>query len=395
MASTLTAPALSAAANAGRTVPAPVALILNVQPSNTAPRAWFERFVKHVTTFGFQQSRSDSSLFIFKPGHSMAYLLLYVDDKVLSASSTSLLQHIIASLRTEFAMKDMGPVSHFLGIHVQRSATGFKLSQTAYAVELLERAGMVNCKPAPTPADTNPKLSSEDGALIKDASWYRSMAGALQYLTLTRPYADQQVCLHVHAPRDSHTALLKRILRYIKGTTSLGLHIHRMDTLTITAYTDADWAGCPDTHRSTSRFCIYLEDSLVSWSSKRQTTVSRSSAGAEYRGVANAMSECSWLRHLLGELHCNVHKATVAYCDNISSVYMARNPVHHRRTKHIELDIHFVREKVALGKLRVLQIPSARQFADIFTKGLPMSLFEEFCSSLCVGETTAATAGGC
>jgi hypothetical protein len=280
-----------------------------------------------------------------------------VDDKVLSASSTSLLQHIIASLRTEFAMKDMGPVSHFLGIHVQRSATGFKLSQTAYAVELLERAGMVNCKPAPTPADTNPKLSSEDGALIKDASWYRSMAGALQYLTLTRPYADQQVCLHVHAPRDSHTALLKRILRYIKGTTSLGLHIHRMDTLTI--------------------------------------TVSRSSAGAEYRGVANAMSECSWLRHLLGELHCNVHKATVAYCDNISSVYMARNPVHHRRTKHIELDIHFVREKVALGKLRVLQIPSARQFADIFTKGLPMSLFEEFCSSLCVGETTAATAGGC
>ena len=117
---------------------------------------------------------------------------------------------------------------------------------------------------------------------------------------------------------------------------------------------------------------VFLGDSLVSWSSKRQTTVSRSSAEAEYRGVANAVSECTWIWQLLGELHCAVPKATVAYCDNISSVYMARNPVHHRRTKHIELDIHFVREKVAVGELRVLQIPSAKQFADVFTKGFPL-----------------------
>ena len=139
---------------------------------------------------------------------------------------------------------------------------------------------------------------------------------------------------------------------------------------------------------------MFLGEALVSWSSKCQTTVSRSSAEAEYRGIANAVAECTWLRHLLSELHCGVSKATVAYCDNISSVYMSRNPVHHRRTKHIELDIHFVREKVALGELRVLQIPSGRQFADIFTKGLPTALFEDFRSSLCIGETTAKTAGG-
>jgi len=172
----------------------------------------------------------------------------------------------------------------------------------------------------------------------------------------------------------------------------LGLHLHGTTTPTLTAYTDADWAGCPDTRRSTSGFCIFLGDSLVSWSAKRQTVVSRSSAEAEYRGVANAVAECTWLRQLLRELHCDVPKATVAYCDNVSSVYMARNPVHHRRTKHIELDIHFVREKVALGELRVLQIPSDRQFADVFTKGLPTALFEDFRSSLCIGDTTA---GGC
>ena len=111
--------------------------------------------------------------------------------------------------------------------------------------------------------------------------------------------------------------------------------------------------------------------------------------------MANAVVECTWLRQLLGELCYNVPKAMIAYCDNVSSVYMSRNPVHHRRTKHIELDIHFVREKVALGELRVLQIPNGRQFADIFTKGLSTALFEDFRSSLCVGETTAATAGGC
>jgi hypothetical protein len=137
---------------------------------------------------------------------------------------------------------------------------------------------------------------------------------------------------------------------------------------------------------------VFLGDSLISWSSKRQTTVLRSSAEAEYRGIANVVAECSWIRQLLGELHCFVQGATITYCDNISSVYMACNPVHHRRTKHI--DVHFVRKKVALGEVRVLQISSARQFADIFTKGLPSSLFKDFRDSLCVGSTTTTTDGG-
>jgi hypothetical protein len=187
------------------------------------------------------------------------------------------------------------------------------------------------------------------------------MAGALQYLTITRPdiaYAVQQVCLHMHAPTTCHSALIKRVLRYLCGTTTLGLHLFAASTPTITAYTDADWAGCPDTRHSTSGFAIFLGDSLISWSSKRQTTVSRSSTEAEYRSVANAVSECTLLRQLLRELHCDATKATIAYCDNASSIYMARNPIHHHRTKHIEIDIHFVQEKVALGELRVLQIPT-------------------------------------
>jgi hypothetical protein len=317
-----------------------------------APRAWFQEFVSFVTSIGFTQTRSDSSLFVYRHGDQAAYLLLYVDDMVLTASSASLLQHFVHRLSSAFAIKAMGPVHYFLGIDVKRTNGGFFLSQTKYADELLERAGMHNCKPANTPADTKPKVSSSDGTLLTaaDASWYRSMAGALQYLTLTRPdlaYAVQQVCLHMHAPRACHSSLIKRVLRYVKGTSSFGLRLHGFSPSDITTYTDADWVGCPDTRRSTFGYCVFLGESLVSWSSKRQLTVSRSSAEAEYRGIANGVADCTWLRHLLGELGFNIPKATIAYCDNVSSVYMSKNPVHHRRTKHIELDINFVREKTS------------------------------------------------
>jgi hypothetical protein len=156
-------------------------------------------------------------------------------------------------------------------------------------------------------------------------------------------------CLHMHAPRDVHWNLVKRILRYLRGTIDTGITISATPSTTLTAYSDADWAGCPDTRRSTSGYCVFLGASLVAWSSKRQTTASRSSAEAEYRAVANAAAECCWLRNLLHELHVVVDKATVIYCDNVSAVYLTENLIHHRRTKHVELDIHFVREKVALG----------------------------------------------
>jgi len=364
-----------------------------------APRAWYQRFATFIRQLGFVASTSDTSLFILREGTSLAYLLLYVDDIVLTASSSALLQRIMTRLSSEFAMTDLGALHHFLGIAVTRSSDGLFLSQRQYAVELLQRAGMAECHPTPTPVDTHAKLSATDGVLLseKDASEYRSLAGALQYLTLTRPdlaYAVQQVCLFMHAPREPHRALIKRILRFVQGTLSSGLHIGTGSVDTLTAYSDADWAGCPDSRRSTSGFCVYLGDNLVSWSSKRQTTVSRSSAEAEYRAVAHVVAECCWLRQLLQELHIQLPSATVVFCDNVSAVYMTANPVHHKRTKHIEIDIHFVREKVALGEIRVLHVPSSHQFADM-TKGLPTALFREFRSSLCVREPPASAAGGC
>ena len=198
----------------------------------------------------------------------------------------------------------------------------------------------------------------------------------------------------MHDPRETHLAALKRILRYVRGTLHMGLLIRPSTPADLVVYSDADWASCPDTRRSTSGYAVFLGDNLVSWSSKRQNTVSRSSAEAEYRAVANAVAEATWIRQLLSELHTPLRKTTLVYCDNISSVYMSANPVQHQRTKHIEIDLHFVRERVALGDVRVLHVPTTSQFADIFTKGLPSSVFTEFRSSLNVRCSDDSTAGG-
>lgn len=362
-----------------------------------APRAWFQRFAMHLHILGFAPSQSDSSLFVLRRGHDEAHLLLYVDDIVLAASSPALLRRIIDQLRAEFAMKDLGPVHFFLGIQVTRTDDGFFLAQQQYANDVLERAGMTDCSPVSTPVDTKSKLSSSAGNLLTDPTFYRSIVGALQYLTLTRPdlaYAVQQASLHMHEPRDAHWTFVKRVLRYVRGTTQKGLQLQRTSTPSLVAYSDADWAGCPDTRRSTSGFCVFFGDSLVSWSSKRQPIVSRSSAEAEYRGVANVVAECCWLRHLLGELHVPLDQATIVYCDNISAVYLSENPVHHGRTKHVELDVHFVREKVAIGHIRVVHVPTRQQLADIMTKGLSTAQFDEFRSSLYIVDH-ARTEGGC
>ncbi|GKC62597.1 ribonuclease H-like domain-containing protein [Tanacetum coccineum] len=196
----------------------------------------------------------------------------------------------------------------------------------------------------------------------------------------------------MHDPREPHLAALKRLLRYIRGTLDFRLQLYASSTSSLVAYTDADWAGCPTTRRSTSGYCVFLGDNLLSCSAKRHHTLSRSSVEAEYRGIANIVAETAWLRNLLRELHTPLLFATLVYCDNVSAIYMTANPVQHQRTKHIEIDIHFVRDMVARGQVRVLHVPSRYQYANIFTKGLSSALFEEFHTSLSVRPSLAQTA---
>ncbi|KAK9053174.1 hypothetical protein SSX86_029806 [Deinandra increscens subsp. villosa] len=233
------------------------------------------------------------------------------------------LQTVITSLSKEFAMTDLGDLHHFLGIAVTRDKSGLFLSQAQYAQEILQRAYMSNCKPCAILVDTDAKLSADNGPLLPDVTLYRSLVGALQYLTFTCPditYAVQQIMVF------NFGLLPPRHLLPILMLIGVGVRILADPRLDIVF----SWGG---------------GGNLLSWSSKRQSTVSRSSAEAEYLAVANAVSEVSWLRNLLLELHVPVRTATVVYCDNVLAVYLSGNPVHHQRTKHIEIDIHFVREK--------------------------------------------------
>nr|GEZ11479.1 ribonuclease H-like domain-containing protein [Tanacetum cinerariifolium] len=360
-----------------------------------APCVWFQRFAGYATRAGFSHSRLDSSLLIFTQGSQVAYLLIYVDDIILTASSTVLLQQLIDSLHKEYDMTDPEDLNYFLGISAVRHPTGLFLSQNKYALQLLEHAHMITCNPSRTPVDTDSKLGP-DGVPVQDPTLYRSLAGGLQYLTFTCPdlsYAVQQICLYMHDLREPHFAVLKRIMHYVHGTLELGLHLYAFATTSLVRYTDADWAGCPSTRWFTSGYCVFLGDNLLSWSAKRQHTISCSSAESKYQGVANVVAETAWIRNLLRELHSPLLTATLVYCDNVSVVYMSANPVQHQRTKHLEIDIHFVRDMVKAGHVWILHIPSRLQYADIFIRCLSSALFEDFRSRLSVHPPLAQTAG--
>ncbi|WVZ49453.1 LOW QUALITY PROTEIN: hypothetical protein U9M48_000815 [Paspalum notatum var. saurae] len=345
-----------------------------------APRAWHSRLTDKLQNLGFAASQADASLFILKQRNITMYVLIYVDDIIIVSSSVSATNRLVQELTEDFAVKDLGNLEYFLGIEVVPTRYGLVLSQKRYAHELLQRAKMDKCKPISTPMAASEKLSREQGtALTDDAQFqYRSIVGGLQYLTITRPdlsFVVNKVCQFIHNPTDAHWAAVKRILRYIKGTLDQGLKVQKSANSTLIAFSDADWAGCPDDRRSTSGFAVMLGSNLVSWSSRKQAIVSRSSTEAEYKAIANVTAEIIWLQTLLKELGIYQTEAPILWSDNLGAVYLTSNPVFHARTKHIEVDFHFVREQVARKALKVRFISSKDQLADIFTKALPKAPF--------------------
>ena len=205
------------------------------------------------------------------------------------------------------------------------------------------------------------------------------MVGGLQYLTLTRPdifFAVNKVCQFLSKPTGIHWEAVKRILRYVKGTIDTGLRFTRSTSTLLSIFTDADWAGCTDYRRSTGGFAIFLGPNLVLWSSRKQPTVARSYTEAEYKALANGRAEATWIQTLLRELGVPQPRPPVLWCDNLGATYLTANPVFHARTKHIEVDFHFVREKVAIGALDVRFISSGDQLADGLTKPMTKQMLQ-------------------
>ncbi|XP_062114395.1 secreted RxLR effector protein 161-like [Humulus lupulus] len=232
---------------------------------------------------------------------------------------------------------------------------------------------MANLKLCPTPMVVGKPISSTDGDKLNNPTLYRSLLGALQYLCHTWPdisFPVNNLSQFLQEPATTHWSGAKRILRYLKGTVHNGLHIGESGNRSIVGYSDADWACCPDDRRSIASYCVYFGDSLVSWSSKKQVVVSSSSTEFEYRALAHVAAKIAWIESLLKELNFPLPSKSVTWCDNINAAALASNPMHHARTKHIELDVNFVQDKVLRKELEVVYMPSADQIIDCLTKGL-------------------------
>jgi hypothetical protein len=336
-----------------------------------SPRAWYSRFHDVVLQIGFQPSAHESALFIRRTSQGLVLLLLYVDDMIITGSDSTAIDEVKRHLFHTFEMKDLGPLRYFLGIEVASSPDGYLLTQTKYVTDILHRAQLTDDKRVDTPIELHAKFSASDGVPLDDPTTYRELVGCLVYLTVTRPdisYAVHVISQFVCAPRSTHWAALLRILRYIRGTMFQCLHLSSSSDLTLRAYADADWAGDPSDRKSTSGYCVFLGDSLVSWKSKKQSVIARSTAEAEYRAMAHATSEVVWLRWLLSDMGVSLSSSTPLYCDNKSAIQIAHNSVFHERTKHIEIDCHFVRHHLQSGTITLPFVSSTLQLADFFTK---------------------------
>lgn len=274
-------------------------------------------------------------------------------------------------------MKDMGNCEWILGMRVNRDRENKKLhlDQEQYLNKVLTQFNMQHCNPSTTPEETF-KLSMQQTGEQVDLKLYQSIVGALMYAAIsTRPdicHAVNMISRYLCNPCETHLSAAKRVLRYIKGSTTVGLTFDgsHNQNVSITAYADADWAGDLDDRKSTSGYVIKIGDCVVSWISKKQPTVSLSSAEAEYMAISAAVQEITWIRQLLNEIHFNQPEASVLRIDNQAAIAISENDVHHARTKHIDIRHHFVRDYIKNKQVQLKWISTQDQLADIFTKGL-------------------------
>jgi hypothetical protein len=292
---------------------------------------------------------------------------------MITGSDNQFVGHVVNTLGARFSVKDMGSLHYFLGVEVIPTTAGLFLSQHKYIRDMLENQHMAGAKEISTPLSTTQSLHLLDGTASVDSTEYRRIIGRLQYLSLTRPdicFAVNKLSQFMHKPTVTHWAATKRLLRYLKQTIFHGIHIRKAAAPCLITYSDADWAGNIDDRTSTSTYITFLGCNPISWRSTKQRAVARSSTEAEYRALANGASETLWLLALLHELGFPLTVPPSLLCDNLGATHLSFNPVHHSKMKHIQIDLHFVRDQVQKGTFHVKHVHTQDQLADLLTKPL-------------------------
>jgi histone deacetylase 1/2 len=343
-----------------------------------APKAWYSRIDAWLTSQGYTRSKYDPNLYFATKDGKRVFILLYVDDLLITGDDKERIAQLKAALKQEFAMTDLGHAKQYLGAEILRFPHGILITQSAYIRKLLQRFGMENCNMSQLPMDPNVQLQKHMGTDTVNPELYRSLVGSLIYLTNTRidiSYAVGCVARYMDFPEVAHLNAAKRILRYLNGTINHGLFMSSDNNEEYHAYADADWGRDLDTRRSTSGILHKLGNSCFFWSSKLQPTVSLSTTEAEYRVLTDASKDVLYFRRLLTELGINMEKPTTLLSDNQSCLKLVQNPVMHARTKHIGIQHHFIRETTQSGDVHVLFTPTCSQQADFLTKPLPYTKF--------------------
>lgn len=350
-----------------------------------AGRTWNKTFDKKLGEVGFTRLDSETCLYVLRDDKSKeyCYLVVYVDDLLLAATSRRFMNKVKHTLSSMYKMRDLGEASYILGIKITRDRTTgvTTLSQTQYIDEVLRRCGMADCRPAETPMSANERATKGDSEILHEQEIngvrvsYKSVVGSLMYAQQgTR--ADLSYIVGVlgrysSEPREYHWRLAKRTLRYLKRTRNLVLKYSRSRHPVFRAYSDSDWSGDADTSRSTSGYVFLFGRNAISWSSRRQKLVALSSTESEYIALSNLGQELAWLRRFYSELGQRQRGPTTVFSDNHGALTLSKEPQFRARTKHIQRKYHHFRDDlVRRNRARVEYCPTADMIADIFTKPL-------------------------
>ncbi|GKB94069.1 retrovirus-related pol polyprotein from transposon TNT 1-94 [Tanacetum coccineum] len=337
-----------------------------------APRAWYDLLSKFLLSQEFSKGTVDPTLFIRRQGKDILLVQIYVDDIIFASTTPELCDQFSKIMCSKFKMSMMGKISFFLGLQISQSPRGIFLNQSKYALESLKKYGMESSDPVDTPMVEKSKLDEDTQGKAIDPTHYRGMIGTLMYLTASRPDLTFAVCMcarYQAKPTEKHLHAVKRIFKYLRGTVNWGLWYPKDSSIALTAYADADHAGCQDTRRSTSGCMQLLGDRLVSWSSKRQKSAAISSTKAEYIAMSGCCAQILWMRSQLTDYGLGFNKIPM-YCDNKSAIALCCNNVQHSRSKHIDIRFHFIKEQVENEVVEIYFVKMEYQLADIFTKAL-------------------------
>lgn len=361
-----------------------------------APRAWNAKLDAAMAQLSFQRSRSEHGVYTRSSSTSRLVVGVYVDDLIISGSSSKEIAAFKQEMRSIFSMSDLGLLSYYLGIEVSQNAHGITLCQAAYARKLLERCGMASCNSSSTPMEERLKLSKHSNSPAVNATEYRRMIGGLRYLVNTRPdlaFSVGYLSRFMEAPHQDHLMAVKRVLRYVAGTCEHGIHYKKSregqaqlvgfsegGRAQLVGFSDADLAGDVDTRRSTSGVIFYLGDNPITWQSSKQKVVALSSCEAEYIAAATATCQALWLARLVTDMAGVQPRTPELKVDNQAAIALSKNPVFHDRSKHIDTKFHFIRECVDQGRIILQHTSTETQLADILTKPIGKTRFHKLCS---------------